>query len=84
MNFWQTQMITISTALLVTALNTVVMYLDSKIYGYYSFAYVFGAVVPRIFTGVLTAFIFGSILPLILGPVQKIIGTNVRESEESN
>ena len=73
MSFGQTQFITISTALLVTALNTGVMYLDSKIYGYYSFAYVFGAVIPRIFTGILTAFVFGSILPYVVKPVKVFI-----------
>lgn len=73
MNFGQTQFITISTALLVTFLNTGVMYLDSKIYDYYSFAYVFGAVLPRIFTGVLVAFVFGSILPYVIKPVKSFL-----------
>ena len=74
MSFLQTQIITISTALIVTALNTGALYLDSKIYGYYSFAFVFGAVIPRIFTGILTAFVFGSILPYIVKPVKKFLG----------
>ena len=74
MSFLQTQIITISTALIVTALNTGALYLDSKIYGYYSFAFIFGAVIPRIFTGILTAFVFGSILPYIVKPVKKFLG----------
>ena len=74
MSFLQTQIITISTALIVTALNTGALYLDSKIYGYYSFAFVFGAVIPRIFTGILTAIVFGSILPYIVKPVKKFLG----------
>ena len=74
MSFLRTQIITISTALIVTALNTGALYLDSKIYGYYSFAFGFGAVIPRIFTGILTAFVFGSILPYIVKPVKKFLG----------
>ena len=74
MTFKQTQFITISSALIVTALNTLIMYIDSKIYGYYSFAYVFGGIVPRIIAGVIIAFIFAAILPHILKPLKKIVG----------
>ena len=42
-------------ALCTTAVNTLVMYLDSVIMGYYSFAYVFGSAVIRIGSGILTA-----------------------------
>ena len=63
MSFKQTQFITISSALVVTALNTLMMYIDSKIYGYYSFAYVFGGILPRVIAGVIIAFVFGAILP---------------------
>lgn len=73
MSFKQTQFITILSALVVTALNTVVMYLDAKIYGYYSFAGVFGMVVPRIITGVITAFILGLILPHIVKPLRSYL-----------
>ena len=73
MSFKQTQFITISSALVVTAVNTLIMYIDAKIYGYYSFAYVFGAVVPRIIAGVLIAFVFGAILPSILKPLKRIV-----------
>jgi ECF transporter S component (folate family) len=55
MSFKQTQFITISSALIVTALNTAAMYIDSKIYGYYSFAYVFGGILPRIIAGIIVA-----------------------------
>lgn len=71
MTFKQTQFITISSALVVTALNTLIMYIDSKIYGYYSYAYVFGGILPRIVAGIIIAFVFGSILPPILKQVKK-------------
>ena len=73
MSFKQTQFITISSALIVTALNTLMMYIDSKIYGYYSFAYVFGGILPRIVAGVIIAFIFAAILPHILKPLKRIV-----------
>ena len=73
MSFKQTQFITISSALIVTVLNTAAMYIDSKIYGYYSFAYVFGGFVPRIIAGIIIAFVFGAILPHILKPIRRIV-----------
>ena len=73
MSFKQTQFITISSALVVTAVNTLMMYIDSKIYGYYSVAYVFGGIVPRIIAGVIIAFIFGAILPHIIRPLRRIV-----------
>ena len=73
MSFKQTQFITISSALVVTAINTLVMYLDAKIYDYYSFAYVFGGILPRIIAGVIIAFIFAAILPQILKQLKKIV-----------
>ena len=47
--------ICMAAALLTTVVNTLVMYLDSVIMGYYSFAYVFGSAVVRITSGILTA-----------------------------
>lgn len=73
MTFRQTQFITITSALTVTAVNTLVMYIDAKIYGYYSFAYVFGGILPRIGAGVIIAFVFGAILPHILKPIKNIV-----------
>ena len=73
MSFKQTQFITILSALVVTAINTVVMYLDAKIYGYYTFAGVFGMVVPRIIFGVITAFILGALLTYIEKPLRNYL-----------
>ncbi|MBQ7874043.1 MAG: folate family ECF transporter S component [Oscillospiraceae bacterium] len=73
MNFKQTQLITISSALVVTALNTVILYADAWIMGYH-YAAVFVDVVLRILVGVIIAFVFGAILPHILKPLKKISG----------
>lgn len=69
----QATFITVLSALIVTFLNTVVMYLDSKIMGYYSYAYVFGMIIPRIISGIIIAVILGILLPYILIPLKKII-----------
>lgn len=69
-----TQMITITilSALLVTALNTLAIYIDSKVFGYYSFAYVFGSIVIKIITGIILAIIYSLIIPKIIQSVSKI------------
>ena len=62
--------ITVLTALLVTAFNTLVMYLDSRIVGY-PFAATLPTVLMRIVSGILVAAVFSLILPLILKALKK-------------
>ena len=50
----------------VTTLNTAVMYIDSKLYGYYSFAYVFGALIARYISAVFTSMIYFAIIQVLL------------------
>ncbi len=53
-------------ALCTTAVNTLVMYLDSIIMGYYNFAYVFGSAAVRVVSGVLTAVVVTTVaVPLV-------------------
>ncbi len=65
--------IIIISSLLVTTINTVVMYIDSKIYHYYSYAYIFGALIYRYIAGVLTGIIYSVLTPAIYDPVSKIL-----------
>ena len=69
----QKQMIFINvvTALLVTALNTLMMYLDSLIIGY-PFAATLPTLLVRIVSGVLIAVVFSLILPPLLKALKKI------------
>lgn len=60
---WQSMLICVISALVVTAFNTLAMYVDSKMYGYYSKEYVFGALIFRILAGIITAVVFSRILP---------------------
>ena len=56
-------------AMIMTALNTLVMYLDSVVQGYYSYAYVFGGIVTRVLAGVVTAVVMAFVAP----PVVKLL-----------
>ena len=59
------------TALIVTALNTGAIYLDSVIYGYYTYAYVFGKVGIRIVSGMVTAVAMAFVTPPVLDMLKR-------------
>lgn len=69
----QTIIIVIVNELLITLLNTAVMYIDSKIYGYYSFAYIFGSFFIRLAVCVVKAYLFGIALPYITKPIARFL-----------
>ena len=52
--------------LIITLLNTVVIYVDSKIMGYYNFVYVFGSFVLRILTSIVVGIVYACIIPIII------------------
>lgn len=74
LDFKRMVFITVLSALVLTALNTLALYVDSKIFNYYSAAFVFGAILPRIFAGIVSAVIFSVILP----PLVKLIRRHTR------
>ncbi len=63
-----------ATAIIVTALNTGAMYLDSVINGYYSYAYVFGGIVTRVAAGIATALVMSFVAP----PVVSMLSRSLR------
>ena len=67
----QIMMIVVLNELLITALNTGVLYIDSKLYGYYSAAFIFGSLVPRIAICVGKAVAFGLVLPALTKAVRR-------------
>ena len=67
------------TALIVTALNTGAMYLDSVIYGYYSYLYVFGGLVIRVISGVATAVVMAFVAP----PVIDLLKRSLRAAQRA-
>lgn len=75
LNREQTVFILILSALVVTALNTGVMYLDSVIIGY-PFAATAITVVLRVVNGILTAILFTFILPTVIERLRKFAKDN--------
>lgn len=63
-----------ASALTVTLLNTLAMYVDSRMYGYYSAYYVFGALLYRLLGGIVTGMLFSQLLPPVLRRVSRAAG----------
>lgn len=77
----QTIFITVLTALLVTALNTLLLYIDSWVYSY-SYIAALPTVVLRIIVGVVTAVVFSLLLPTILAALRRLLGGQEPSSSE--
>ena len=73
-NLGRRQMVALVTVaeFLIFAVNTVVIYLDSKIYGYYSFAYVFGAFGVRFILCIVQSVVFGLALPGLIAVIKNV------------
>ena len=71
LNFKRIVIISIISAFTVTALNTLALYADSKLYGYYSSTLVFGSLSVKIIIGIILAFIYSSVLPKLLAFLSK-------------
>ena len=63
------------TAIVVTALNTGAMYLDSVINGYYSYVYVFGNIVTRVIAGLATALVMSFVAPPVVSMLDRSLHT---------
>ena len=64
-------LISIISALLVTVLNVLALYVDSKLYGYYSYVLVFGNVLVKVLIGIILAIVYTSILPKLIDFLRK-------------
>ena len=73
LDFRQTCFIVIISNLIVTAFNTLALYVDSKMFGYYSSALVFGNLGIKIITGVILAVIYSLALPKLIEMLRKNI-----------
>lgn len=69
----QVVIITVAAELVVTALNSGVIYLDSKLYGYYYPAIITAMLIPRIITAIGKSVAFGLALPVVIKSVKKVI-----------
>lgn len=61
---------------LITAVNTAVLYIDSKLYGYYSPVFIFGTLGPRIFVCLAKGAVFGAALPGVVRAVRRAVVRN--------
>ena len=68
----QTFFIIMSGELLITVINTISLYIDSHIYGYYTPALILGLLLPRLGLCVAKGIAFSVIAPQIVKPLQKI------------
>ncbi|MCD8017360.1 MAG: ECF transporter S component [Oscillospiraceae bacterium] len=68
----ETLVLVMACELLITLLNTGMMYVDSKIYGYYSFAYIFGSFAMRLVLCLAKGAAFGAVLPRLVRALQAL------------
>ena len=69
----QTCFICIISALLVTSFNTFAFYIDSKMYGYYSYTLVFGNIILKIIAGIILSIVYCGALPRLISFLSKEI-----------
>jgi len=62
----QTAFIVFAASIMIFLLNTLVLYIDSRVYGYYSAVYIFGSLPPRILICLGKAAVFSAVLPVLL------------------
>lgn len=58
--------ISVISAFTVTILNSLALYVDSKLYGYYTIALVFGSITIKFVSGFILALLYSSIMPKLL------------------
>lgn len=69
----QTVVLVVVTELVITALNTGVIYVDSKLYGWYYPALIYGSLGIRLVVCVVKAVVFGSVLPWLVQTVRRVV-----------
>ena len=62
---------TVIAGILTTALNTLALYVDSLIYNYYSYALVFGLLIPKFIISVILAVLFALVTPILVKKIRK-------------
>lgn len=72
-------------ALVTSAVNTLVYYIDSKLFGYYSYALIFGAALTRLLTNLLNSSIAAAVaIPVLLALSRaRLIPANTTVKEEA-
>lgn len=60
-------------SILIFLLNTLVLYVDSKVYGYYSFVYIFGTIIPRTIICLAKAAVFTALMPMLIEAAKRVL-----------
>lgn len=72
-DIYQLAFIITAASLLIFVLNTGVLYIDSKVYGYYSAVYIFGTIIPRTFICFAKAAVFTAVMPTLLAAAKRVL-----------
>lgn len=70
----QLALIVFAMGIMIFVLNTLVLYIDSKIYGYYSAVFIFGSLLPRVAICLAKAAAFTAVLPMLMRAAQRGMG----------
>lgn len=65
--------------LLISVINTGVLYIDSVVYGYYNPVYIFGSIVPRFVVCIAKAAVFAAVMPAVLQAVRRALHSSASQ-----
>ncbi len=73
MNMVNVVIIAMACAFTVTVFNTVALYVDSRMFGYYTEKLVFGALGMKFLIGIILSIVYALVLPQLIGQLRKIV-----------
>ena len=80
---WKYVIVLITSALIVTLLNTVTLYVDSKMFGYYTKELVFGSLIYRILSSLIICILYIVVCPSIVRALRFVNNKEFSNSNES-
>ena len=72
LTFKQICFITIVSSILVTTLNSIVLYIDSLIYGYYFKGLIMGSIIIKVLVGIISSIIYSLIMPRLINFLKEV------------
>ncbi len=72
LTFKQICFITIISSLLVTTLNSIALYIDSLIYGYYVKGLIMGSIIIKVLVGIISSIIYSLIMPRLINFIKGV------------
>ncbi|MDO4478933.1 MAG: folate family ECF transporter S component [Lachnospiraceae bacterium] len=77
----ETAILILLSELMITVLNSGVIYADSKIYGYYFEGIVLGSLLVRLISCVAKSIIFALVVPMLVNILKKTFGQELRDAK---